>query len=57
MNTLPFVVDDGVLLQYTDDTTLIFSGRNSVEVANKLNHLLQFISSLLADTQFECDFG
>ena len=34
MNTLPDVIDDGVLLQYADDTTLNCFGRNS---ANKLN--------------------
>ena len=28
MNTLPFVIDDGVLLQYADDTTLIFFWQN-----------------------------
>jgi len=53
MNTLPDVVDDGVLLQYADDTTLICSGRNPVEAANKLNCQLQLISSWLEDNKMQ----
>ena len=53
MNTLPDVVDDGVLLQYADDTTLICSGRNPVEAANKLNRQLQLISSWLEDNKIQ----
>ena len=45
MNTLPSVIDDDVLLQYADDTTLICSGRTPVEATYKLNRQLQFMSS------------
>jgi len=42
MNALPFVIDDDVLLQYADDTTLICSSRIPAEAAGyKLNCQLQ----------------
>ena len=53
MNTLPSVIDDGVLLKYTDDTTLICLSRTPVEAAYKLYCQLQFISSWLADNRMQ----
>jgi len=53
INSLPDVVDDGVLLQYADDTTLICSGRNPVVAANKLNRQLQLIRSRLEDNKMQ----
>ena len=47
------MVDDGVLLQYNDDTTLIYFGGNLVEAGNKLNSQLQLISSWLADNKMQ----
>ena len=53
MNTLPSVIDDGILLQYADDTTLICSGRTPVEATYKLNRQLHFMSSWLVDNRMQ----
>ena len=57
INTLPSTVSnsDGVLLQYTDDTTLIYCGDNPSTVATSMNQQLCSIQSWLKDNRLGCN--
>ena len=53
MNTLPSAVIRSVILQNTDDTTLICSGPCPSEVAATLNHQLSLVHCRLVDKRMK----
>ena len=56
VNSLPSQVTDGVLLQYTDDTTLVCSGTSSLAAAKVMNQQLQLVYDWIVSSQMQLNF-
>ena len=56
MNSLPAQLADGLLLQYTDDTTIICTGATPATVQNTLCSQLSLIQQWILQSKMDINF-
>ena len=56
VNSLPSQVTNGVLLQYADDTTLVYSGTSPLVAAEMMNQQLQLVHDWIISNKMQLNF-
>ena len=56
VNSLPSQVTNGILLQYTDDTTLVCSGTSPLVAAEVMNQQLQLVHDWIVSNKMQLNF-